>query len=109
MTVGIDADHPADANFSNCIDYVYSRSSPDRPAIACKYSYCNYAYMRMVVDKPAEIFDRDVEWDELVRFAHLPQSGATLGVVSGRRRQGKTFLLDALIRSGGGFMFTATE
>ena len=61
------------------------------------------------MDKPAEIFDRDVEWDELVRFAHLPQSGATLGVVSGRRRQGKTFLLDALIRSGGGFMFTATE
>jgi AAA+ ATPase superfamily predicted ATPase len=61
------------------------------------------------VEKPAEIFDRDVEWDELVRFARLPQGGATLGVVSGRRRQGKTFLLDALVRAAGGFMFTATE
>jgi hypothetical protein len=63
----------------------------------------------MVVEKPAEIFDRDVEWDELVRFARLPHGGARLGVVSGRRRQGKTFLLDALVRAGGGFMFTATE
>lgn len=61
------------------------------------------------MDKPAEIFDRDVEWAELVRFARLPQRGATLGVVSGRRRQGKTFLLDALVRAAGGFMFTATE
>ncbi|WJK39633.1 ATP-binding protein [Solwaraspora sp. WMMA2056] len=61
------------------------------------------------MEKPAEIFDRDVEWDELVRFARLPQGGAMLGVVSGRRRQGKTFLLDALVRAAGGFMFTATE
>lgn len=61
------------------------------------------------MEKPAEIFDRDVEWEELVRFASLPQRGATLGVVSGRRRQGKTFLLDALVRAAGGFMFTATE
>jgi uncharacterized protein len=30
-------------------------------------------------------------------------------VVSGRRRQGKTFLLDAITRASGGFMFTATE
>lgn len=34
---------------------------------------------------------------------------ATLGIVSGRRRQGKTYLLDALCDAGGGFMFTATE
>jgi AAA+ ATPase superfamily predicted ATPase len=61
------------------------------------------------VDKPVEIFDRDAEWAELVRYARLPQRGATLGVVSGRRRQGKTFLLDAVVRASGGFMFTATE
>ncbi|MEV6300772.1 ATP-binding protein [Actinoplanes sp. NPDC051861] len=61
------------------------------------------------MDKPSKIFDRDFEWAELVRYATLPTPLATLGVVSGRRRQGKTFLLDALVRAAGGFMFTATE
>ncbi len=61
------------------------------------------------MDKPEEMFDRDFEWSELVRFASYPGKRATLGVVSGRRRQGKTFLLDAAARAGGGFMFTATE
>lgn len=61
------------------------------------------------MDKPAEMFDRDFEWAELTRFATLPGPRATLGVVSGRRRQGKTFLLDAVTRASGGFMFTATE
>ncbi|WP_433433861.1 AAA family ATPase [Nonomuraea sp. CA-141351] len=32
-----------------------------------------------------------------------------LGIVSGRRRQGKTYLLDALIRELGGFFFAATD
>ncbi|MBO3742790.1 AAA family ATPase [Actinoplanes flavus] len=59
--------------------------------------------------KPDEVFDRDHEWRELVRYATTTTPGATLGVVSGRRRQGKTFLLDALVRAAGGFMFTATE
>ncbi len=62
-----------------------------------------------MVDKPAEMFDRDFEWAELTRFAHHPGPEATLGVVSGRRRQGKTFLLDAVTRTHGGFLFTATE
>lgn len=61
------------------------------------------------MDKPAEMFDRDFEWAELTRFAAYPGREATLGVVSGRRRQGKTFLLDAITRASGGFMFTATE
>ncbi|MEU4241105.1 ATP-binding protein [Actinoplanes sp. NPDC026619] len=61
------------------------------------------------MEKPTEIFDRDSEWAELVRHATVKRSGATLGVVSGRRRQGKTFLLDALVRTAGGFIFTATE
>ncbi|MFI8102094.1 ATP-binding protein [Streptomyces sp. NPDC086023] len=55
------------------------------------------------------MFDRHFEWAELTRFASLPGLRATLGVVSGRRRQGKTFLLDAVTRASGGFMFTATE
>ncbi|WP_446212279.1 AAA family ATPase [Micromonospora sp. IBSANI012] len=59
--------------------------------------------------KPAEIFDRDVEWAELARFAADERPGATLGVVSGRRRQGKTLLLYELARAGAGFYFGATE
>ncbi|MFD0446433.1 ATP-binding protein [Streptomyces indonesiensis] len=59
--------------------------------------------------KPPEMFDRNFEWSELVRFATYAGPEATLGVVSGRRRQGKTFLLDAVTRATGGFMFTATE
>ncbi len=34
------------------------------------------------------MFDRDFEWMQLVSFAADPGPGATLGVVSGRRRQG---------------------
>ncbi|WP_245966324.1 hypothetical protein [Sphaerisporangium album] len=61
------------------------------------------------MDKPSGMFDRDFEWAELSRFATYSAPQATLGVVSGRRRQGKTFLLDALTTATGGFMFTATE
>ncbi|MGA4542591.1 AAA family ATPase [Uniformispora flossi] len=59
--------------------------------------------------KPAEMFDREYEWSALTRFITDEQPGATLGVVSGRRRQGKTFLLDAACRAAGGFYFGATE
>lgn len=59
--------------------------------------------------KPSDMFDRDAEWAALTRFAADERPGATLGVVSGRRRQGKTFLLDALSRATGGFFFEATE
>ncbi|MGH3281120.1 MAG: AAA family ATPase, partial [Trebonia sp.] len=55
------------------------------------------------------MFDRDEEWTALSRFAADNRAGASLGVVSGRRRQGKTFLLDALCRADGGFFFEATE
>lgn len=61
------------------------------------------------MDKPAGMFDRDHEWSTLTRFAADDQPGAMLGVVSGRRRQGKTFLLDALCRAAGGFYFGAVE
>ncbi|MEV7264135.1 ATP-binding protein [Micromonospora aurantiaca] len=59
--------------------------------------------------KPAEIFDRDVEWAELARFVADDRPGATLGVVSGRRRQGKTLLLYQLAQASEGFYFGATE
>jgi AAA+ ATPase superfamily predicted ATPase len=62
-----------------------------------------------VFAKPFDMFDRDEEWAALSRFSTNDQPGAMLGVVSGRRRQGKTFLLDALCKADGGFFFEATE
>jgi AAA+ ATPase superfamily predicted ATPase len=55
------------------------------------------------------MFDRDVEWMELAAFTADERPGATLGIVSGRRRQGKTFLLRALCEATGGFYFAADE
>jgi AAA+ ATPase superfamily predicted ATPase len=62
-----------------------------------------------LADKPGDMFDRDVEWLELASFAGDDRPGAVLGVVSGRRRQGKTFLLRALCEATGGFYFAADE
>ncbi|NEC91886.1 ATP-binding protein [Streptomyces sp. SID12501] len=59
--------------------------------------------------KPADMFDRDWEWSELTAFASDTGPEATLAVVSGRRRQGKSFLLDSLARAAGGFYFCAYE
>lgn len=59
--------------------------------------------------RPDDMFDREWEWDELSRFCADTSPGATLGVVSGRRRQGKSYLLEALCAVTGGFYFTATE
>ncbi|MBM4796670.1 ArsR family transcriptional regulator [Streptomyces sioyaensis] len=55
--------------------------------------------------KPDQLFDRDVEWADLVGFVCDPRPGATLGLVSGRRRQGKTFLLEAIAKAADGFYF----
>jgi uncharacterized protein len=61
------------------------------------------------VKKPVEVSGRDREWASLVDFATHPEPGASLGLVYGRRRQGKTFLLEHLARATGGFMFVATQ
>ncbi|AQZ65328.1 archaeal ATPase, fused to C-terminal DUF234 domain [[Actinomadura] parvosata subsp. kistnae] len=63
----------------------------------------------MGVDKPCEIFDREVEWAELVDFINDPSPYPTLGVVSGRRRQGKTLLLGSLCDAAGGIYIEGTE
>jgi AAA+ ATPase superfamily predicted ATPase len=59
--------------------------------------------------KPPHLFDRDAEWKGLVSFAADARPGATLGVVSGRRRQGKSYLLQALASARGGIYFPALE
>jgi uncharacterized protein len=62
-----------------------------------------------VVSKPGHVFDRDREWGGLSRFAGNAHRSALLGVVSGRRRQGKSFLLEALATATGGLYFPALE
>lgn len=59
--------------------------------------------------KPDHVFDRDREWAGLTRFASNAHAGALLGVVSGRHRQGKSFLLEALTSATGGMYFPALE
>jgi uncharacterized protein len=65
--------------------------------------------MFMALAKPDWIFDRDRDWRALVAYVDNPQPEATLGIVSGRRRQGKTFLLTALAEVTSGFYFEAEE
>ncbi|GAA2779535.1 ATP-binding protein [Nonomuraea dietziae] len=62
-----------------------------------------------MIPKPKRVFARDFEWRHLSAFAERTASKPQLGVVSGRRRQGKTFLIEALAREVGGLYFGATE
>jgi uncharacterized protein len=61
------------------------------------------------IPKPDHLFDRGAEWRGLVSFVTDARPGATLGVVSGRRRQGKSYLLQALAAAAGGIYFPALE
>lgn len=62
--------------------------------------------LRTVLRKPMRIVGRDGEWRSLADFAG--GSGVRLGIVTGRRRQGKTLLLEALARATGGLYVGAT-
>ena len=62
-----------------------------------------------MIPKPDRVFDRDREWNGLASFASNPVRGSLLGVVSGRRRQGKSFLLEALSSVTGGLYFPSLE
>lgn len=59
--------------------------------------------------RPSQLFDREWEWQALTAFATDETNGASLGVVSGRRRQGKSYLLQEICAATGGFYFAATE
>lgn len=59
--------------------------------------------------KPADLFDRDAEWDELTEFADSSLSGLRLAIMYGRRRQGKSYLLRRLADATGGMYHLATE
>lgn len=63
--------------------------------------------MVSLLAKPSTLHDRDANWAALTRFLTDPEPGARLGLVYGRRRQGKTLLLELLAQATGGLMFTA--
>lgn len=60
----------------------------------------------MTLPKPATLHNRDRPWRALADFATSSEVGARLGVVYGRRRQGKTLMLDLLAQATGGLIFT---
>jgi uncharacterized protein len=59
--------------------------------------------------KPTTIFGRDPEWGRLAGFVANRDGGSQLAVVYGRRRQGKTTLLQELSRATGSLYWEAAE
>ena len=57
--------------------------------------------------KPSDIFDREGEWASLER--HVTDGRARLGIVTGRRRVGKTYLLRRLVDRHGGLLVPCIE
>jgi AAA+ ATPase superfamily predicted ATPase len=61
------------------------------------------------LERPPKLFDRAQEWNDLGTFVASKSKGPRLGVVYGRRRQGKSFLLRALSTETGGTYHQALE
>ena len=59
--------------------------------------------------KPADVRGRDAEWTALHDFASATSPVGAVGLLYGRRRTGKSFLLRRLVESLGGIYFQATE
>jgi uncharacterized protein len=61
------------------------------------------------LDPTEEFFARDRDWARLTEFVDSPMKRCLLGLVYGRRRQGKTTLLRRLCAVYGGFYWQARE
>lgn len=59
--------------------------------------------------KPADLYDRDVEWSDLQQFVTSEAPGLRVGVLYGRRRLGKSFLLRRLAQEHQGVYHMAVE
>jgi uncharacterized protein len=59
--------------------------------------------------KPHDIFDRAYEWDDLAQFITDSAPGLRIGIVRGRRRHGKSFLLEHLCQAVGGAYVLALQ
>lgn len=58
---------------------------------------------------PDSIIGRQAEWRWLTQFATNEDPGPTLGIVWGRRRVGKSYLLESLVDQAGGFYYAAVR
>lgn len=56
-----------------------------------------------------DMIGRKAEWTRLAEFAASGQTHASLGIVWGRRRVGKSFLLESLVEECGGFYYEAVR
>lgn len=65
--------------------------------------------MSTTLPRPADLFDRTEEWADLATFATATRPGLRLGIVSGRRRQGKSYLLRRLAVACSGLYHQAQE
>ena len=63
----------------------------------------------MELTKPDVVFDRDREWRDLAEFTTAPGDEVRLGILYGRRRQGKSFLLRAAVQATEGLYHLALE
>ncbi len=61
----------------------------------------------MAIETTPDMVGRSTEWERLADFATSGVDTATLGIVWGRRRVGKSFMLDALAAQTGGFYYQA--
>lgn len=52
--------------------------------------------------RPKSLYNREAEWKDLSRFVLSPRLGLRLGIVYGRRRYGKSYLLRRLVEAMGG-------
>lgn len=62
-----------------------------------------------MLTKPDTLFNRDREWEDLDRFVSAPEPRLKVGLVYGRRRFGKSFLLRRLVEARSGLYHLALE
>lgn len=55
-----------------------------------------------MLERPKGLYNREVEWEDLSRFVLSPRLGLRLGILYGRRRYGKSYLLRRLVEAMGG-------
>lgn len=63
----------------------------------------------MAIPYPAGMVGRRNEWSRLEDFCASGDETATLGIVWGRRRVGKSFLLQSIVEQTGGFYYEAVR
>ena len=59
--------------------------------------------------RPEDLVDREAEWSDLETFASSSAPGLRIGLLYGRRRTGKSYLLRRLVNQSGGLYHMALE